>query len=266
MHASIHACIHPFMHACMHASIHPSIYPSIHPSIHPSSQPASQPSIHPTSFAFSGAKLWNDLPPSVKDENSLKRFVCKVCVSIHPSIHPSIAAPIIYGSLTDIFNLSIASNVFPSDWKVAKISPVFKSGNKSEANNYRPISVLPTIARVFEKLVFEQLYSYFSENKFLYAHQSGFRALHSTVTALLDMTNEWCCNIDKGMVSGVLFLDLKKAFDTVDHEILLKKLRWYGVETPAVSWFRSYLANRKQVCYVNGVMSAADFVTCGLTS
>ena len=175
-----------------------------------------------------------------------------------------IAAPIIYGSLTDIFNLSIASNVFPSDWKVAKISPVFKSGNKSEANNYRPISVLPTIARVFEKLVFEQLYSYFSENKFLYAHQSGFRALHSTVTALLDMTNEWCCNIDKGMVSGVLFLDLKKAFDTVDHEILLKKLRWYGVETPAVSWFRSYLANRKQVCYVNGVMSAADFVTCGV--
>ena len=121
----------------------------------------------------------------------------------HPSIHPSIHP--------DIFNLSIASNVFPSDWKVAKISPVFKSGNKSEANNYRPISVLPTIARVFEKLVFEQLYSYFSENKFLYENQSGFRALHSTVTALLDMTNEWCCNIDKGMVSGVLFLDLKKA-------------------------------------------------------
>ena len=78
------------------------------------------------------------------------------------------------------------------------------------------------------------------------------------------MTNEWCCNIDKGMVSGVLFLDLKKAFDTVDHEILLKKLRWYGVETPAVNWFRSYLANRKQVCYVNGVMSAAAFVTCGV--
>ena len=78
------------------------------------------------------------------------------------------------------------------------------------------------------------------------------------------MTNEWCCNIDKGMVSGVLFLDLKKAFDTVDHEILLKKLRWYGVETPTVNWFRSYLANRKQVCYVNGVMLAADFVTCGV--
>jgi len=74
-----------------------------------------------------------------------------------------IAAPVIYGSLTNIFNLSIASNVFPSDWKVTKISPVFKSGNKSEAKNNRPISVLPTIARVFERLVFEQLYSYFSE-------------------------------------------------------------------------------------------------------
>ena len=102
-----------------------------------------------------------------------------------------IAAPSIYESLTDIFHLSLASNVCPSDWKVAKVSPLFKSGDQSDANNYRPISVLPTIARVFERLFFEQLYSYFNENKLLsYSQQSGFRSLHSTVTALLEITNE----------------------------------------------------------------------------
>ena len=94
--------------------------------------------------------------------------------------------------------------------------------------------------------------------------KSGFRALHSTVTALIDMTNEWCYNIDKSMVNRVLFLDLKKASDTVNHEILLKKLSYYGVETAAVDWFRSYFANQRQVCYVNGVKSAFNLITCGV--
>ena len=169
-----------------------------------------------------------------------------------------IAAPIICQSLTDIFNLSISSSVFPSEWKMAKGAPIFKLGKRENVNNCRPISVLPTIARIFESLIFEQLSAYFNENKFLSLHQSGFRALHLTVTALDDMTNEWCYNIDKGMVNGVLFLDLKKAFDTVNHAILLKKLSYYAVETAAVDWFRSSLANQQQICYVNGVKSAFD--------
>ena len=132
------------MHACMHSSIHPSIHPSIH-----------------EESRASVLELPNGV--NARKATGIDKISNRVL---------KIAAPVIYGSLTDVFNLSIASNVFPSDWKVAKISPVFKSGNKSEANNYRPISVLPTIARVFEKLVFEQLYSYFnSENKFLYENQ-----------------------------------------------------------------------------------------------
>ena len=175
-----------------------------------------------------------------------------------------IAAPVIYKNLTDLFNLSITSDVFPSDWKIAKVSPLFRSGDLSNTNNYRPISVLPTIARVFERLIFDQLYTYVNDNNFLYTYQSGFRPLHSTLTALLDIPNEWCFNIDKGMVNGVLFLDLKKAFDTVDHAILLTKLRYYGVETASINWFTSYLENRKQVCYANGITSSIDYVTCGV--
>ena len=79
----------------------------------------------------------------------------------------------------------------------------------------------------------------------LYTYQSGFRPLQSTLTALLDITNEWCFNIDKGMVNGVLFLDLKKAFDTADHVIFLTKLRYYGVETATINWFTSYLENQQ---------------------
>ena len=163
-----------------------------------------------------------------------------------------IAAPVIYKNLTGLFNLSITSGVFPSDWKIAKVSPLFKSGDLSNTNNYRPISVLPTIARVFERLIFDQLHTYVNDNNFLYTYQSGFRPLHSTLAALLDITNEWCFNIDKGMVNGVLFLDLKKAFDTVDHAILLKKLRYYGVETASINWFTSYLENRQVHGYVPG--------------
>ena len=175
-----------------------------------------------------------------------------------------LAAPVIYKSLTDLFNFSIASGEFPSDWKVAKVCPLFKSGEKCDANNYRPISVLPSIARVFERILFEQIYRHLSNNKLLYSRQSGFRSLHSTVSALLDMTNDWCFNIDRGMVNGVLFLDLKKAFDTVDHKILLKKLEFYGFEVITLHWFQSYLADRQQVCCVNGVVSSTKTISCGV--
>ncbi|CAB4022314.1 Hypothetical predicted protein [Paramuricea clavata] len=141
-----------------------------------------------------------------------------------------ISGPYIYEALTNLFNLSLTTNKFPTRWNIAKVFPLHKTEERDNANNYRPISVLSSIARLFERLVYNQMYAYLSKHRLINTRQSGFRSLHSTMTALLDMTNQWCFNIDKGMLNGVIFLDLKKAFDTIDHEILQMKLACYGLK------------------------------------
>ena len=175
-----------------------------------------------------------------------------------------VAAPVLAESLCKIFNKSVETGTFPSEWKSAKVFPVHKKDDKSNPNNYRPISVLPAVGKVFERIIYNQLYSYLSRNKLLTKHQSGFRSLHSTVTALLDATNEWYFNIDQGNTNVVVFLDLAKAFDTVSHEILLNKLELYGISGPTLDWFKSYLSNRDQVCVVQGYTSEPRKISCGV--
>ena len=94
------------------------------------------------------------------------------------------------------------------------------SGKRSDPTNYRPISVIPVVAKVFERIIYDQLYHYLTKNNFLSYHQSGFRSLHSTLTALIETTDNWAMDIDRGLVNAVIFLDLKKASETVDHDIL----------------------------------------------
>ena len=124
--------------------------------------------------------------------------------------------------------------------------------------------MLPVVSRLFEKLVYNQLYDYLDRNKMIFTDQSGFRALHSVLTSLLKCTNDWYLNIDKGKYTAVVYIDLKKAFDTVDHDILLRKLNFCGLKGKELSWFRSYLTDRRQCCKVNGQISATDSITCGV--
>ena len=175
-----------------------------------------------------------------------------------------IAAPHICQPLTSLYNRSIETNIFPHEFGIANVSPLFKTGDHTDKDNYRPISVIPTIARIFERIIYEQLYTYLIENELINPQQSGFRSLHSTVTALLDLTNKWCYNIDRKMVNGVILLDLKKAFDTVNHSILLKKLEYFGFDCSSIAFFSSYLSNRLQQCNVNRFSSELGSISCGV--
>ena len=120
------------------------------------------------------------------------------------------------------------------------------------------------MSKVFERIIHYQLYDYLLENRLLNTYQSGFRSMHSTTTALLETTNNWSINIDNGLLNGVLFIDLKKGFDTIDHEIILQKLVNYGVDPNALRFFASYLCNRSQKCTVNRALSSVSKLTCGV--
>ena len=131
--------------------------------------------------------------------------------------------------LSTIFNKSISRGVFPKNLKIGEVCPIYKGkGSKSDPDNYRPITVLSVIARLFEKLVHEQLFLYF--NDYLYKKQSGFRPKYSTQSMLLNTSSQWFLKIDKGDYNLVVFLYLRKAFDTVNHNLLLKKLKFYGIQ------------------------------------
>ena len=131
----------------------------------------------------------------------------------------NIAAPLISDSLTYIFNQAIALCIFPHKWKIARVIPLFKNGKRNLPGNYRPISALPAISKVMERILHTQL-----SEQLLSEHQYGFSKFHSTASALLDCTNDWYINMDRKLFNLVVFVDLKNAFDTVDNEIVLEKL------------------------------------------
>ena len=174
------------------------------------------------------------------------------------------AADFIWKPLTMVFNSSLKFGIFPDIWKLARVTPIFKTGSKKDANNYRPISVISVFSRMLEKIVHDQLIEYLITNKVLTPNQSAFRKLYSTVTSLINSTDYWYDNMDKKQLNLAIFLDLKKAFDTVDHRILIKKLGAYGIRGISGEWLTSFLTSRKQFCSVNGQKSGARLVTCGI--
>ena len=166
--------------------------------------------------------------------------------------------------LCHIINLSIQSLSVPSQWKSAIVKPLFKEDSRSDVSNYRPISILPACSKILEKLVHIQLYEYLSTHNILSKAQFGFRKRHSTTSCILSLTNAISNNMEQGNYTGVIFLDLKKAFDTVDHAVLVRKLRKYGFVPEATTWFSNYLSDHKQISMVNSVKSNACNVSSGI--
>ena len=154
--------------------------------------------------------------------------------------------PVLSQSLTLIINQSLNTGIFPNKLKLAKLVPIFKKGDTSFPENYRPISLLPAISKVFEKVVFNQLYEYFISNKLLNNNQYGFRKLHSTEHAVLHFVDRIITELDKSNSPIAIFLDLSKAFDTLNYDILIQKLKYYGIADISLTWFKSYILNRNQ--------------------
>ena len=174
------------------------------------------------------------------------------------------AAPVIAKPLSHIINTSLTTSIFPTEWKQARITPLFKSGNCSSVENYRPISILPVVSKITEKVVKKQLTKYLEDNNLLTDHQFGYRKRSSTEMAANLFLDNIRKEINKGRLVGALFLDLSKAFDTISHGSLLEKLKTYGIKNAEFGWFQDYLFNRQQFVSYEKEMSHPRPVTCGV--
>lgn len=166
--------------------------------------------------------------------------------------------------LLKLVNDSICNSILPNELKTSTVTPINKINNPQNPEDLRPINNLPVIEKIIESVVYKQLIQHVNENHILSDHQSGFRSNHSTESAILTVLHEWIVATEDKKKILAVFLDLKRAFETVDREIMLKKLKIYGLSEKAIGWFRSYLSDRKQVTRVNGEFSSPIDVNHGL--
>ena len=167
-------------------------------------------------------------------------------------------------AITHIVNLSISQSYFPQQWKLSKVVPLHKKDSPLLPENYRPVALLCVISKILEKAVFQQIMTYMEENSILHPSHHGFRSHHSTCTALLEMYDGWINAASNNEFVATMMLDLSAAFDVVDHNILLKKLAIYGLDSSSIKWVNSYLQNRQQVVLVDGCLSEPLHLDAGV--
>ena len=167
-------------------------------------------------------------------------------------------------SLKHICDMSFQSGIFPFELKITNVVPIFKTSDEMVFSNYRPVSVLPVFSKLLERLVYNRLIAYITNNKLLYEYQFGFQKGKSTHLALILLVDKITEALDRGECVIGIFLDFSKAFNTVDHNILMMKLEKYGIKGIALQWFCDYLSNRTQYVTYNNHMSNKEKITCGV--
>ena len=166
--------------------------------------------------------------------------------------------------LVNLFNLCLKTGIFPECFKTAKVKPLFKGGDRQDPISYRPISLLPSLGKILEKVISIRLLHYFNDFDLFSQYQFGFREGFTTEFAILDIYEKILNNLDNGQTTCSIFLDLAKAFDSVSHEILLRKLEKYGIQGKVLELFTSYLAERKQFVEIDNVQSLIKIIEFGV--
>ena len=158
-------------------------------------------------------------------------------------------------ALTHIINLSLKSKTYPESWKSSKIVPLYKKDDPLNPQNYRPVALIPVLSKVLEIAISKQIMEYMCKNELLNRNYHAFRATHNTSTAMIQMMDDWVAALEAGEMAGVCLLDMSAAFDVVNHQILLEKMKLYGFDENTITWLRSYLTNRRQCVSINGSLS-----------
>ena len=213
----------------------------------------------PLSFLISptNPKEINEIIISLDDSKS--SGPCSIPTKVLKLVNEELSYP-----FSDICNSSFKEGVFPDKNKIAKVIPIHKQGSTKDVNNYRPISLLSIFSKIMEKLMASRLNIFLELHSIIYPNQYGFRAGCSTAHSLISITETIRKTIDEKKFGCGVFIDLKKAYDTVNHEILLQKLEHYGIRDTALKWFGSYLTGRKQYVHLNGADSEIKDITCGV--
>ena len=159
-------------------------------------------------------------------------------------------------SLKKIINLSIKLPTFPEECKLAKLKPIFKNGARTDPKN-RPIFLLPLVSKIIEKSIHFQIENFLNKKKLIYMYQSGFRTNHSTDLCIAQLIDFVATGMDKQMHTGMILVDFQKSFDTLDHGVLLRKMKYFGFRASVIRWFESYLSTRKFLVCIDNVFSEA---------
>ena len=222
---------------------------------------------NPAAYIVNGISESIFLNPVTESETEKRLGLMKDSSAGWDDIKPSLMKNIkcnIKTPLTHICNLSFSTGVFPCELKIANVIPLFKSGDEMVFSNYRPVSILPVFSKLLERLMYNRLLDFVNKHGLLYEYQFGFLKGKSTYMALIALLERITTALDNGEFVIGIFLDFSKAFDTVDHEILLKKLQIYGVRGIVIKWFESYLSNRSQYVTYNNTKSCKLSVKCGV--
>ena len=221
-------------------------------------------------WVYNGFHSNNHLPDIVTNEEEVKGLIRDIDISKASAIL-NVSSKIIKDAfetipvlLTKLFNISLNRGKVPDAWKSATVIPLKKEGNSADVNNLRPISLLPVQIKLLEKIVHNRLMAYLDHEQLLDNKQGGFRPGHSTVDTIVRFTEDLYQNINNGLTSIAVYIDLRKAFDTVNHILLLNKLRNLGVIGTNLDWIENYLENRTQTTLANNICSQKAAIKCGV--